>query len=121
MYQSAAALKEFFSGFGLPAYTVSSVPQDVELPYISYSLSEPEWTQKASGYAQVWDRSRSSSLIFQVADQITAEIREGKVLPLDSGYLVIWPESPAVQEMVDGDIRSAYINFSVNAYHLPGN
>ena len=120
MYQAAVALKTFFSGFGLPAYSVDSVPEDVELPYISFSLAQPEWNQKASLYAQVWNRSHSNTLILQKADQITAEIGQGKNIPLEDGYLVIWPETPLVQIMVDGDYRSAYINLSVNVYQTPG-
>lgn len=120
MYQTAKALKQFFSGFGYPAYTTDSVPEDVSLPYIAYSLAEPEWGQKATMYAQVWNRSKSNVLILQVADRITAEIGEGKILELDDGYLVIWPESPLIQIMTDGDYRSAYINLSINAYHVPG-
>ena len=120
MYQTAKALKEFFSGFGLPAYTTDSVPDDVELPYIAYSLAEPEWDQKATMYAQVWDRSKSNTRILQVADQITSAIFVGKKIPMEDGYLVIWPESPLVQLMTDGDFRSAYINLSINAYHTPG-
>ena len=120
MYQAAAALKTFFSGFGLPAYAESSVPDDVELPYITYSVNVPEWNQKASLYAQVWDRTRSNTGIIQTADQITAAIGERKVISFDGGYLVIWPESPLIQILVDGDFRSAYINLSINAYNLPG-
>ena len=122
MYSTEKALKGFFSGFGLPAYTIGTVPDDVELPYITYSAPEPEWHQKATMYAQVWDRTRSNTMIMQKADQITAEIGEGKIVPLenDAGYLVIWPESPLKQLMVDGDTRSIYLNLSINAYHMPG-
>lgn len=120
MYQAAAALKTFFSGFDLPAYAEDSVPDDVALPYITYSVSVPEWNQKASMYAQVWDRTKSNTGIIRKADQITAAIGQGKNIPLEAGYLVIWPESPLIQIRVDGDYRSAYINLSVNAYHLPG-
>ena len=120
MYKAAAALKTFFSGFGVPAYAVDSVPDEVSLPYITYSVSVPEWNQKATMYAQVWDRSRSNAGIIRKADQITAAIGNGKEIPLDGGYLVIWPESPLIQIMVDGDFRSAYINLSVNTYHIPG-
>ena len=35
MYKAAAALKTFFSGFDLPAYTVDSVPDNAQLPYIT--------------------------------------------------------------------------------------
>lgn len=121
MYRTAAALKTFFSGFGLPAYAEDSVPDDVELPYITYSLSVPEWNQKASLYAQVWDRTTSNTKIIRVADQITAAIGENGInIPVEGGYLIIWPESPLIQIMVDGDHRSAYINLSVNTYHMPG-
>ena len=120
MYQTAKALKEFFSGFELPAYSTDSVPEDAELPYITFSLAEPEWSAKATIYAQVWDRSRSNQTILAKADQITAEIGTGKILPTEDGFLAIWPETPLVQVMVDGDYRSAYINLSINAYHTPG-
>ena len=120
MIQVATALKTFFSGFGLPAYEANTVPEDVQIPYITYSLAEPEWDQKASMYVQVWDRSRSNTLILQKADQITAEIGTGLTLELNDGYLVIWPESPLIQVNVDGDFRAAYINLSINAYHMPG-
>lgn len=120
MYQAAAALKTFFSGFGLPAYQESTVPEDVQLPYISYSISSPEWNQKASMYVQVWDRSTSNIGIIRTADQITQAIGGEKRIPLDGGYLVIWPETPLIQIQADGDFRYAYINLSINAYHLPG-
>ena len=120
MTQTATALKNFFSGFGLPAYTTDSVPEDVTLPYITYSLAEPEWGQKATLYAQVWDRTKSNAGILQKADQITRAIGEGIILPMASGYLAICPESPLIQLMTDGDFRSAYINLSINAYHISG-
>jgi len=121
MYQAAAALKRFFGGFDLPAYQVGSVPDDTPLPYITYSMNAPEWNQKASMYAQVWDRTTSNTELIQKADQITQAIGPmGKNIPFDGGYLVIWPESPLIQIMVDGDFRSAYINLSINCYQLPG-
>ena len=118
---TSAALKTFFSGFGLPAYSADSVPNDVQLPYISYSLSEPEWNQKATMYAQVWYRTKSNASLLMKADEIASAVGTGLIINLENGYLVIWPESPLIQVLVDGDIRSAYINMSINAYHVPGN
>ena len=120
MYQAAAALKTFFSGFGLPAYQEGTVPDDVSLPYISYSLVSPEWNQKASMYVRVWDRTTSNTGLIRIADQITAAIGEKKTIDLTGGHLVLWPETPKVQIQADGDYRYAYINLSINAYHLPG-
>ena len=120
MYKAAEALKTFFSGFGYPAYQENSVPDDVSLPYIAYSLSEPEWNQKASMYVRVWDKTTSNERITRIADQITAAIGESKRIDFDGGHLVIWPETPLTQIQADGDFRYAYINLSTNGYHLPG-
>ena len=121
MKNLAMALKTYFSGFGLPAYTTDSVPDDVELPYLAYSLAEPEWNQKATMYVQIWNRSRSNAMILEKADEILADIGEGKRLETDAGIVVIWPDSPAqVQVDEDPDFRYAYINFGINSYQMPG-
>lgn len=120
MYKTAAALKAFFSGFGLPAYEQGSVPDDVELPYITYSFSTPEWNQKASMFAQIWDRTKSNAGILRKADEIHAAIGIGRRIFYSGGYVDLWPETPFCQIMTDGDYRSAYINLSINSYYLPG-
>lgn len=120
MMKVAAALKTFASSFGLPAYANGSIPDPVSLPYITYPVSEPEWNQKTSFYLQVWNRTTSNTDLLTKADEILSEIGNRKKIAFDGGYLVIWPESPLVQLMVDGDFRSAYINLSINAYHVPG-
>lgn len=120
MRETAKALKTFFSGFGLPAYDEYSVPDDVDLPYITYHLAEPEWNQKASMYAQVWYRTKSNAEVLAKADAIEQAIGLGFVITLPDGYMVIWPETPFAQIIVEDDVRRAYINLSINAYHMPG-
>lgn len=120
MVSTAKALYAFFSSFDIPAFTENTVPEDQGLPYITYSLTEPEWNQKASLYAQVWYRTKSNAIVNDKADEITAAIGTGLILPCDGGYIVIWPETPLTQIIVDGDVRRAYINLSINAYHMPG-
>ena len=126
MYKAATELKRFFSGFGLRAYQEGSIPEKdehgnpVKPPYITYSLGQPEWNQKASGYARIWDRTTSNTFIIQKADEIAAAIGERKRISFSGGYLVIWPETPLIQTQVDGDARYAYLNLSYNYYNLPG-
>lgn len=120
MRATAKALTEFARSFGLPAYLVGTVPDDITLPYITYPLSDPEWNQKATFYIQGWYRSTANDEMMAKADQIVSEIGTGITVHMDGGYLVIYPESPVVQILVDGDLRSFYINLSINAYHLPG-
>lgn len=120
MRQVASALKTFASGFGLPAYANGSVPDPVELPYITFPVVEPEWDKKASFHIQIWHRSTTNTELLAKADQICREIGTGIIISMESGYLAIYPESPLIQLLVDGDFRSAYINLSINAYHVPG-
>ena len=120
MYKAAEALKNFYSGFGLPAFQEDTVPDDVSLPYISFSLSEPEWNQRASHFVRVWDRTKLNTGIIRKADQITQAIGTRKKIKYDGGYLVIYPENPKTQIVVDGDTRYAYINLSINTFNMPG-
>ncbi len=116
----AKAIKTFVGGFDLPAYSVGSVPDDVQVPYLVYPLNEPEWNQKTSFYVQGWFRTTSNAELTAKADEIIKTIGIGITLKTDSGYLVIYPESPLVQMMVEGDYRSFYINLSINCYQMPG-
>lgn len=120
MQKAVEALKAYYSGFGLPAYQENTVPEDVTLPYISFSISIPEWNQKASHYIRIWDRTKSNTRIVRVADQIAADIGICKTIRFEGGYLTIWPETPLVQIQVDGDTRYAYMNLSINSYNMPG-
>ena len=74
MINTAKALYEFYSGFGLPAYTVSTVPDDAQLPYITYSLIETEPLESATHYAQVWYRDTSNAALLAKVDEIKAAL-----------------------------------------------
>lgn len=122
MIATAKALHRFLSGFGIDAYNADNVPEDAELPYLTYPLTEPEWNQKASFYINVYYRDKESNYdVLAKADEIVRAIGNGARLPCDGGYVILWPETPLIQAMPpNGDVRGAYINLSINAYHLPG-
>lgn len=120
MLNTASTLKTFFSGFGLPAYTLDSVPDEVTLPYITYPLIEPEWNEQASLYCQVWFPKNRLADLLAKADQITAAIGTGVKIDKPGGYLVIYPSTPLVQILTDEYSQSAYINLAINAYQMPG-
>ena len=120
MRAAAKTLKEFVSGFGLPAYATGTIPKDVAAPYLVYPLNEPTWDAKSTWYIQGWYRTTSNAALVAKADEILREIGTGIIINTDSGYIVIYPESPAVQFATDGDYRSFYINLSINVYQMPG-
>lgn len=120
MLETAKTLKTFFSSFDLPAYTLESVPEDVQLPYITYPLTEPEWSEQASFYAQVWYPKKRLADLLAKADEITAAIGTMKEFEQDGGYIVLYPSTPLIQILSDDYSQSAYITLSINAYHMPG-
>ena len=119
MKETAAKLKLFFSGFGLPAYTLRSVPETVTLPYIVYSIVEPRWDVPASFYAQVHYPKNMLEDLLTKADEIIAEIGEGHEITLPNGYLMIYHDN---QRSITGDdeVQSAYIPLILRAYKQPG-
>ena len=123
MTQTAQALKSFFSGFGIPAYSETSVPDDVQLPYITYPIKEPEWRQPTSFYIVLWCRTKGYADALTKADQILAAIGEGARIPTNDGIVVIRPETPLFQEVkdADNDTKALYINLQLNAFLKAGN
>lgn len=120
MISTASALYAFYSGFRLPAYEVNTVPDDVTLPYITYSFAEPQYQQPASHYAQIFMRTNSNAALLDKAGEIVRAIGEGVVL--ENG-VVIRPSNPLLQLMIDEsfpDLRFAYLNLQLNALHPPG-
>ena len=120
MLNTAMTLKTFFSSFDIPAYTLDSVPENVELPYITYPLVEPELSEQANFYCQVWYRKNNLGALLTKADQIMAAIGTEKKIPMTGGYLVIYPSTPQMQTLTDEYSQSVYINLAINAYHMPG-
>lgn len=120
MISTAQALYQFWSGFGLPAYTIGTVPDDAQLPYITYSLVETEPYEAATHYAQVWYRDTSNAALLSKVDQILDAIGQGCKIDCEGGYVVLRPATPRVQLMVDEqpENRYAYINMQINCYHL---
>lgn len=120
MTSTAASLYAFYSSFGYPAYEVNTVPDDVSLPYITYSYAEPQYQSPVSHYAQIFMRTNSNAPLLTAAGEIVRAIGEGKVL--ENG-VVIRPSTPLVQLMIDEqfpDLRFAYLNLQLNAFHTPG-
>lgn len=119
MMNTARALYDFWSGFGLPAATVGTVPDGWQLPYITYSLVESEPLAPTTHYAQVWYRDTCNAAMLAKVDEIKAAIGDGVVLDCEGGCVVIRPATPFVQLMVDEnpENRYAYINMQLNCYH----
>ena len=118
MTNTAIALYQFFSGFGLEAFVENNVPEEAQLPYITYQLVEPDWDDSASMYARVWYRSTSFQSINAKVDAIRAAIGESVSIPTSGGAVYLSKGSPFAQYMpMEGDdtLKVAYLNLTIHA------
>ena len=90
MTNTAIALYNFFSGFDIPAYVEGNIPDNAQMPYITYNLIEPEPLGTALLNASVWYRDTSVMAISAKVDQIKAAIGNGIGLPTDGGVVYIF-------------------------------
>ena len=113
----AAALHEFFSSFGIPAYPVSSVPEDTVFPWLTYELVTSSWEQgEVALVLNLWYYTESEATPNAKAEEISKAIgMGGALLPCDDG--VIWlkrgsPWCQSLQDSTDPMIKRRYINIT---------
>lgn len=119
----AAALQSFFSGFGIPAYPSSSVPEDAVFPWLTYDLAVDAWESGEVGLTvNLWYYTASEKVPNDKALEISRAIGiGGRVLPCDDGYVWIKRGSPwcqSLQDDTDKNIKRRYINVSAEYFTL---
>lgn len=120
----AAALHQFFSSFGMTAYTATSVPDDAVLPYLTYELSISAWEGGEVGLTvNLWFYTESEAVPNAKAQELSQAIgMGGKILPCDGGYIWLKRGSPWCQSLKDETsptIKRRYLN--VTAEYLTEN
>ena len=123
MTSIAKALYAFYSGFGLPAYPEDGVPSDAALPYITYTIVQPDFIDSAVHQARIWYQSDSYAGVNAKADEIISAVGSGMLLPAGDGAVCLRPGTPLAQHMpIEGkpEIKIVYLNFQLNAYHTQG-
>ena len=118
MMKTAKALKTFYSGFKLKAYSENDVPDDAELPYITYSVVTPGYGNAATHQARVWYRNTTPVDAYRKADEIVAAIGDGVML---DGGVCLRPGDPLMQKQPTEDtLQVVYINLQINVHHMIG-
>lgn len=97
------ALYNFWSGFGLPAYEENSVPDNAEMPYITYEVQAGNfYSNSVPLTASLWYYSPLWVGISQKAEEIQKTIGiGGYMLSCDSGCLWIKQRHPFIQNVAD--------------------
>ena len=115
--KKAAAIYQFWSGFGLTAYEENTVPTDAVFPYITYQLVTDRFDREIPLTASLWYRSESWTAINAQTEQISKTIsRGGKIIPCDGGAIWLKRGQPFAQNMRDESddlIKRKYLNLTV--------
>lgn len=110
----AAAIYQFWSGFGLTAYEENTVPTDATFPYITYQLSTDSLGYDVAGSASLWYREDSWVTCNAKTEEIAQHIGfGGKIIKFDGGRIWVKRGSPFAQNMGDESddlIKRKYIN-----------
>lgn len=113
-----AALHAFFNSFGIAGYPFTAVPNDVELPYLTYEAK----TDNINGgdiniTVNLWYYGTNEAPINAKARELSQEIGlGGTVRACDGGYLWFKRGTPwcqTVRDETDNNIKRRYINVDV--------
>ena len=112
----AAAIYQFWNGFGLTAYEENSVPDDAAFPYITYQLVADSFDREVPVTASLWYRSESWTAINAKTEEISQKIsRGGKIISCDGGAIWLKRGQPFAQNMGDESddlIKRKYLNIT---------
>ena len=112
----AAAIYQFWSGFGLTAYEENTVPEDAAFPYITYQLVTDSFDREVYATASLWYRGESWTAINAKTEEISAHIGlGGKIIKCDGGRIWIKRGQPFAQNMGDESddlIKRKYLNLT---------
>lgn len=113
----AQAINNFWNGFGLKAYDATSVPDETQMPYITYELSVDEFGQSLSQTASLWYYSSSWKDIQLKEQQIYNYIgRGGRMIHYDDGAVWIQRGTPWALRLAGNDdeyVRRILLNVEV--------
>lgn len=110
------ALQHFWSQFGVTAYDQNTVPEDAELPYITYEAAFDNFGSQSVLTASIWDKSKSWAGVTTIQHRIEALLGYGgQTVAYSQGALWVKRSTPFAQRMSDTDdsIRRIVLNIEV--------
>ena len=116
----AAAIYQFWSGFGLTAYEENTVPTDAAFPYVTYQFVIDSFDREVAVTASLWYRDESWTAINAKTEEISAHIGlGGKIIKCDGGRIWIKRGQPFAQNMGDESddlIKRKYLNVNIEYF-----
>lgn len=109
------AIHFFWSQFAIPAYDENSVPDDAQMPYITYNVMTDALSAVLPMSGRIWYNSSSWKEITLKSKEISLKIGDGIVQKLDEGYMYLYKGTPFAQRMSSekDNVKMIYINIGV--------
>lgn len=118
MIKTAKGLYEFWNEFQIPAYPENAVPDDAQMPYITYEVKQANWSDYAPYSVRVWYRDTSYDAISRKVDQISERIGNGYSFSLNGGFIWLFKEDSFIQMQPAQDadllIKVAYLSMLIH-------
>ena len=114
-----AAIYQWMSSFGIPAYAATATPHDAAFPYITYDLVVGDWgSGEVNMPVNIWYRTDSEALPNAKVREMSNALGIGGVtVPCDGGMLWLKKGSPWAQAVrVEGEdekVKRRYVNVNV--------
>lgn len=113
------AIHSFWSSFNLIAYDQNSVPDDAQLPYITYSLSVDTFNNTVLNTISIWYRSTSWINVTDKAKEIINTITDGGIsIPTDKGIIRMNLGNPIYNRMGDEDGNIKRIRMNIETEYI---
>ena len=115
----AAAIYQFWSGFGLTAYEENTAPEDAAFPYITYQLVTDSFDREVAATASLWYRDESWTAINAKTEEIGEYIDNTLPIKCDGGRIWIKRGQPFAQNMGDESddlIKRKYLNVNIEYF-----
>ena len=108
------AITAFWGNFGLPAYNENNVPDKVDMPYITFNVVLDNLGHPVNLNGNLWYKGTSWKDITLKLEEITKYLQDGKIIPIDGGYMWIVRGSPFAQRVNDDNnlVKRIYINLT---------
>lgn len=116
----AAALHQFFSSFGIPAYVSTSVvnedgEEDSTFPYLTYEYSVGGFDDTTYPTVELFYYTESLAQINAKAAEISNVCHNGAPIRFDGGGAMIYSGSwDGIRDEVSVNIKRLRSNFSIN-------
>ena len=112
-----AALYNFFSSFGLPAYPAEDVPDDAVFPWLTYETVSGAYGDELYPLVEVWYYGDSNAEINAKCRQIGERCKNGVMLSCDDGGMLVYSGTwAAVRDPADDRIKRRRSDFSIEFF-----